>query len=70
MADRSGAIEIEKEQARLDKIAKQACETGQSGVSATPAAPEAAVIGTPKVAGATVAPVGESRPANSQTCDH
>ena len=57
--------EIEKEQARLDKIAKQAYETGQSGVSATPAAPEAAVIGTPKVAGATVAPVGEDRPAET-----
>ena len=57
--------EIEKEQARLDMIAKQARGSGQGNDSARPAAPEAGAIGTPKVAGANLAPMGENRPAET-----
>ena len=57
--------EIEKEQARLDMIAKQARESGQGDDPARPAAPEAEAIGTPKVAGVAVAPMGENRPAET-----
>ncbi len=57
--------EIEKEQARLDMMAKQARETGQAVDPATPAAPEMGAVGTPQVAAVTGAPMSEERPAET-----
>lgn len=57
--------EIEKEQARLDMMAKQARESGQAVDPATPAAPEMGAVGTPQVAAVTGAPMSEERPAET-----
>ena len=59
--------EIEKEQARLDMMAKQARESGQPVDSATPAAPAMGAVGTPQVAGVAGAPMGDDRPAETAT---